>query len=501
LIILLAILVFAFLLRIHFFVGMGFNDDTSYTEYANSLMKNKLDPLIHEKTTWVTRVGVYLPIYLTWKLFGVSEFSTSLYFLLSSIGSIVVCYLLGKKLFDSNVGLISAFLLSIFPLNIIYSTQIGPDIPFQFLSTLSVLVFILFETTLRRKYAIFTGFLFGVLYLIKSTVFLIFPILILYSFITYLSNPKGFFSKERVVGYSFVLLSFFLVFSLQLVYFHNLTGRWFFLEDTRRYSLTHDMNSNSDVFWYIRDMFNLKSKYFTWIHDLPLFGFIFYFVLLASIYLVIKRNVNGIFLVLWILFIFSFFEFGIQFICTKVFSYCLYARHPRFLTIISIPSIILVGKFLSGLYKKHKFIVIFLLIFILTTNMFYTYYTHTFLRSEMNRFEKLATFIKENKITEIYVPDSWSVSKLRFFIGYNDSIRIKSYSCDIIECSKRYYNYSLFLNRTYVVVNISPYEVSNPTSYPLFKFEIPSKWKLIREIGYSSYGIFNGFSTKIFYTN
>ena len=127
----LLIAIFGLALRLLFFVGIGFNDDSYYLEFAETIYKGyKFTPPLYVE--WGVRIAVFYPIVFFWKILGINEFSTSIYFLLLSIGNIIFTYFLGKELFNKKVGLVAAFLMCILPLDIIYSTQVGPEIPVQF---------------------------------------------------------------------------------------------------------------------------------------------------------------------------------------------------------------------------------------------------------------------------------------------------------------------------------------------------------------------------------
>jgi len=170
---LILILVFALTLRLWFFVGIGFNDDSYYLDFADDIYNGKkFTP--PRGVHWGIRIGVYLPVVFFWKLLGISEFSTSFFTLLTSLGSILIVYLIGKELFNSKTGLIAAFLLSIFPLDVIYSTQIGPDIPFQFFSILSLFFLLKSEKSKNRIkpriYILLSGLSLGLSYLFKELI-------------------------------------------------------------------------------------------------------------------------------------------------------------------------------------------------------------------------------------------------------------------------------------------------------------------------------------------
>jgi len=489
------------------FVGMGFNDDPYYMGIYAHQMYNGQQYLFTPApaVTWGTRIGVYYPVVMFWKIFGINELSTSIYFILLSLGSIFVTYLIGKELFNVKIGLTAAFILSIFPMNIIYSSQIGPDIGFQFLSALSILLLIKSEKNQKFIFPILCGLVLGTAYLFKSTVILILPIFVLYVLINlYKSKVKlrKYFTNKRLISYVLIAVAFFTVFGLQLIHFHEETGEWFYAENTRSLSLSTDPNSNSDLEWYPKIMFNYEDNYFEWIHTIPLMGFLYYFVIISSAYLIFKRNLYSIFFFLWFIFLFLFFEFGLQLYCTKVVDYCLYARHPRFLTIFTIPAILLIAIFFNYDKKKwRKYMSIICIVFLAATSLFYAYQSYVFIRSGTGGIRESTNYIKELPKKNIYVPNPYDEWRIDFYLGYDEDYGdlIKFYRCDFIDCDDPYYNYGDFIKDSYVVTYMDPYSWLNEVAYPEFMKNPPKHWKLLKIIDLERFGFLENYQTKIYY--
>jgi len=94
--------------------------------------------------TLEVRIGIIYATALSYSIFGVNDFSSVLFVLLTSLGSIILIFYFGKLLFDEKAGLMAAFLLSFFPLDIAYSTKLLTDLPSAFFMALGSLVFIFF---------------------------------------------------------------------------------------------------------------------------------------------------------------------------------------------------------------------------------------------------------------------------------------------------------------------------------------------------------------------
>ncbi len=543
-IILTLILLLALFLRLFFFVGMGFYDDFAYLEYASHIFKG--DDWAPNEVFWSNRIAVYLPIVFFWEVFGINEISTSVYFIICSLGCVFVSYLLGKELFSEKIGLVSAFLLSFFPLDVIYATQIGPDIPFMLFSSL----FILFSVRAKRRkskiYAFFSGIFLVIGYLTKGYIFLIVPVLIFYLLIDK-KTKKEYLSKDYLKIFSVFVIGFLLMFGLQNLYFYNSTGQWFHSMKGRVSAFKTGGNDNTDYMWYYQEMFNLESEsfnmigipnftgwviknlltppimedvnyenkigFFEWIHDPPLFGFLYYFVTIGIIYFLYRfvryrkeKDKYKIFLIVWILTMFLFFEYFLQFFCTEIMDYCVAARVPRFLICMNIPSMIIVSLLLfenplRGKYKKIMGILI--ITFLLSTSVFYASKSHTFLRNGMGEVREVSNIIKERGIGDkkIYISDHWLIGKMSFYFKYNQTYRnrLTLYGCDNIDCDDEYYSSGDYIKNSYVITNGSPYVLLKSRKFPDFMNKTPDNWELLKRVNLKNYGVFNRYTTELYY--
>lgn len=102
----------------------------------------------------------YRPLYLfllnRWVgIFGISVFATRLLSVLFGVGSIFMTYKIGKELFNSKIGLISSFVLSISCFHIYHSRQVRPESLLLFLILLSFFSFIKFLSQKKLIYLTF----------------------------------------------------------------------------------------------------------------------------------------------------------------------------------------------------------------------------------------------------------------------------------------------------------------------------------------------------------
>jgi len=89
-----------------------YGDDTAYLGEAYFVLAG----IFYESPyIFSVRLLQIYPIALFYTLFGVSMLTSSLWDIISFIGSIVIAFLIGRKLHSSTVGLIAALSLAFIP--------------------------------------------------------------------------------------------------------------------------------------------------------------------------------------------------------------------------------------------------------------------------------------------------------------------------------------------------------------------------------------------------
>ena len=163
------IAVFGLALRLIFFTGMGISDSLIYSQAANDIGTLNADTLS-------TRLGLVIVTSISYDIFGINDFSAVLFVLLTSISTIILIFYFGRLLFNEKIGLMSAFLLSFFPLDIVYSTQLLSDIPSAFFMALGVYIFLYAELKQKLQYGLsylLSGIFIGIGYMIRESILLI----------------------------------------------------------------------------------------------------------------------------------------------------------------------------------------------------------------------------------------------------------------------------------------------------------------------------------------
>ena len=91
------IVLFGLLLRLMFFSGMDLSDNLSYSRYAANLDKEIVPH------TLAVRLGLIYATAFSYSLFGINDFSSVLFVLLTSMGSIILIFHFGKLLFNDKI--------------------------------------------------------------------------------------------------------------------------------------------------------------------------------------------------------------------------------------------------------------------------------------------------------------------------------------------------------------------------------------------------------------
>lgn len=220
---LLLLLICAFGIRLVFFYGMGVSDHLVYSGQAHKVVSGQwLDNSFYEAST---RWGFLLPAALLYRLLGVNEVASSLWAMSLSLGTIVVGSLLGRHLGGRQAGWLAAVLLSIFPLEIAYASQLLADGPISFWLLLSLFWFVKGDASEslqhRRRYFVGCGVALGFAYATKFVAILICPFFLLIALI------------RRKIDWQqiWIATGFVVVLSIELLMFSYYVGNaWFRLD-------------------------------------------------------------------------------------------------------------------------------------------------------------------------------------------------------------------------------------------------------------------------------
>jgi len=415
--ILLTIIVFGFLIRLAFVSNVPWWDESVYLNLGYDLSSNPLDYSVEnhgwsdfipsggdENYAW-PKMGFRPPLlpYIL-AIFYALNLNFLIKFLLPLMGALTIflVYLLGKEMFNKKVGIISAAIICLVPIHVIFSGIILNDVLVTFFITLSFLFFWKGFEKGNEKYKILWGITLGIGLLTRYTMLWIIPIFPIYLWI---KNKSLNFLKDKylwyaIVGFLIVLIPWFIYGYFE---YGNILGG--FLHGFKGAAYWGGVQP-----WFF--FFN------SWWSIFSIIGFVF---VLGLIYMLYKKEFikKEIYLLLiW----FGFF-----------LGMAIYMPHKeeRFILAV-VPAICLLsGLFISQFKKYQKLIlggVIFILIFSLSLHFFINYKdSHTGTNScflEGNKFlknlEKDALIVTDEspivyyytkKETHFY-PNPWSLQSL-----------------------------------------------------------------------------------------
>ena len=159
--------------------GLEGTDDLFYAKLASDMSRGtfELTPSIFEN-----RLGVIMPTSLSYHVFGVNKYSTTLWPLICSIVTIVVVFIVANKLSGQNAAILSAFLLATNLAQIKFSSSLYPEITLSLFMIVAISALFFArnsESTARQLWlATLCAFAFLAAALTKLTVVWVLPFLI-----------------------------------------------------------------------------------------------------------------------------------------------------------------------------------------------------------------------------------------------------------------------------------------------------------------------------------
>tara|TARA_Y100000310_G_scaffold94862_1_gene92636 strand:- start:2755 stop:4230 length:1476 start_codon:yes stop_codon:yes gene_type:complete len=456
--ILILIVLFGISLRLFFFSGMDISDSLVYSEASHDLLKgDNID--FENSATLSTRLGVIYPISFSYLLFGVNEFSSILFVLITSIGSIILIYLFGKLYFNSKVGLISAFLFSIFPLNVFYSTRINSDISSAFFMGVGLYLFLRSELKGNQNYIHYflSGIFIGIGYLIRESV-----ILIGLFFITYILINR----KIKYI-YFLVPLGILFILGFEMILFYNLTGDPFYRSLSSQDFLKDAMIKHN---YFGRRNLPEGLFHYPWLfltNKLLVFFYIPIFISLLYYFINLNKKISP--LLLWFIVLLLYLSFG----SSNLLNYSPFGAVARYTTIITIPGILIFSKFIYNvkLMKIRKLMPTILIVLLVISLSVLTLNDNRELLKDLKKSYPFIDTLNKNTYA-----DSRSIMAYNFISDFNLSKNLLEYPAHFEK-----------INDSFIIVNRNMLRnllaANNNIVFPEDIINIPAHWILVAEFG------------------
>jgi|GEM_PF-2177060 len=136
-----AVILLGLAIRLLFFNGYQGHDDRSYVTFA-TILAEQGRVAVEDRSQWIGRIGFWVPVAGAVSIFGLSNFSLTLYPLVCSLGGILLAIKLGTLLFNRETGLVAGVLLAIMPIDVMLSTYVYADLPMAVFVSLTLYLFL-----------------------------------------------------------------------------------------------------------------------------------------------------------------------------------------------------------------------------------------------------------------------------------------------------------------------------------------------------------------------
>jgi 4-amino-4-deoxy-L-arabinose transferase-like glycosyltransferase len=189
-----------------FFVNLGSGplwaaDEQTYSQLAFNMLKTG-DYLTLQAfgglAMWIGKPPLFMWLMsLAYQVFGVNNFAARFWSAVFGALSLVLVFYLGKKLYNLQVGFISAIVLGTFTTFYTFARHAMLDITFVFFTLASIYFLLLSEKPENaNRYAALSGLFFGLAFLTKQVVAFLMPVIAFAYLVTTRKSIKVFFTKR-----------------------------------------------------------------------------------------------------------------------------------------------------------------------------------------------------------------------------------------------------------------------------------------------------------------
>jgi len=432
---LLAILAIAILLRFNHVSeplgGMlGYNEGL-YMQLGKSSMDN---PLAYPRTYDGKIDYLIQPLYpiilgINFRILGFTESTARLTNIIFGLSSIILVYLIGRKIHDVKTGLLAGLFYSVIPAAVIVDRMVQPDSLMLFLSLSSIYAYLHSKT--RFEYTYVSGFLVGLSFLAKQPGALILPMIIAWE-----SFKTG---RLRICDKRVIIMIITAIFTVTPYFTYSI------LYNYEQYS----MQATVPLTWMLTRRIGLYSVFLELFYGLsPLVFIIGALAIIKNSFGKGKRSLNWFLTVLWT----GFFLFYNQ------HGYYLYPIVP-FLSLLIAENI--------GVLDKRRMRVI--LVIIVISSLFYSLLILCGNKYGRNHFKKMGDVIEDDSVILVsgFLYGNYG-PLMRYYQPGSKIINLD----DALEKSGDYYRVGDD-NATYILIHFSEYDMrifqeAEETVIPIF---------------------------------
>jgi Dolichyl-phosphate-mannose-protein mannosyltransferase len=409
-------------IRLYFFTGLTFSDDGYYDQLGYMFLKGENIRNFIGYPIFILRKLDTVFTAISYYIFGTNEVASVLPELLFSIANIIVIYFIALELsLNKFIALLSAFLLSFFPVDIFFATLHFTDLPASFFINSGVYLLLKSYRTGSILHVVSSGVLFLVSFFIKeSAIFILSLILIIWIYFIV-------FRKINLVQIPVTLLIFIAGIIAESVYYGLTQGDYFFrfTMQNRNY-----IQCYYNFFPYVRDVHTIElSEYMKRLSKFLLENTV-RFVFLRRYYLftpliaavqsiILFKEHKESKLITW----FAGLILLAIFMTTSLTYYRpLELRSNWYVYIFLIPTLLLTSVFINRLKAKYKIVAIVLYI---TGSLLMVKGYSTFF--ELDKYKEIKHFVWMNNTKVIYA-DHHNKYNIDLTLAYGDPSKVKIYT-------------------------------------------------------------------------
>jgi 4-amino-4-deoxy-L-arabinose transferase-like glycosyltransferase len=398
------------------------------------------------------------------RLWGVNEVSSSLYILISSILLIFLTYRIAGHFLGKEGGYIAALLQAVYPMDVLSSTALYPDIPTALFVGLGIYLFYRGAHGKGKRYLLASGLMVGIAYTVKMTGLFSVPLIMGYAIYMMVKE------KRIKWSYSWTLLGFMAIFAAELIFFHISKGDMLY----RFHSLSvHNQGPWSGLPLYLKRGYTARLLYqypMVMLFYLPHFGLFYWFTFAAAGYLLAVKDKKGRFPMVWWLVLFLMLNFG----STSLSRYIPLPPVSRYSFILLLPANIVLAcalvKLTAGVdFRKWARTIGYSALMVLILSSIYIVVKE---RARGSYTERAISAYFNGKPDKPIYTDSRTTAVLEYYFGYRNLDLLRNFEGVHLES----------VRASYVVVNLPRLRFLNKYYGKLFDpilFKPPPTWKRV----------------------
>jgi 4-amino-4-deoxy-L-arabinose transferase-like glycosyltransferase len=318
-------------------------DDVTYIFYAHQMLAGNFN---FDYSPFAISIGLIIPIAISFKLFGISNFPAVLPTIIYYISLVSLTFFTGKKLRGNSFGLLSAFFAATSPLATLYIYRVLPDLLLGLIVSLSFYLFLKAEERANKRIYFISGVVIGFGLFVRPDGLL----LAFFYLISMLFNVKKGAKGNRLTPILYALSGILIIDSLYLFIFLFYTGDP--LHPFLTFGGAVNALSTSPLWWNIRalsDMLNPVSLQNIMGPYTYTVGAAFLFALIGSALILAKRDKAE---PIAIFFITVFFYYFLG--TSSITHYSFIEVETRFFTSLLMPISIATAYLIFEVYENLK---------------------------------------------------------------------------------------------------------------------------------------------------